>query len=251
MVDTEKNCRTVLFEAPGRKKRRSIQVKSVRRLLAVLLAGGVLLAGCSLPGKKDGAKSGAQSSAPSSSAASSKEEETFVFARGSWAGERFENQSLGVVFTLPAGWSAYTDEQIDAMMDSGADNLSDGQQQGYEQSKQQTIFDMVATAAEGLPAVQLAAEKMPVAALTEKNYLQILKKQLEAVAAPQYDTSADVFSLEVAQETFQVLPVTAEGVHQWYMVRQQGDYMVTIIATFAEGQEETMRQVLQQNFAAL
>ena len=133
MVDTEKSCRTVLFEAPGRKKRRSIQVKSVRRLLAVLLAGGVLLAGCSLPGKKDGAKSGAQSSAPSSSAASSKEEETFVFARGSWAGERFENQSLGVVFTLPAGWSAYTDEQIDAMMDSGADNLSDGQQQGYEQ----------------------------------------------------------------------------------------------------------------------
>jgi hypothetical protein len=168
----------------------------MKKFLICLLAFVMILAmvGCS----KDDNKGGA----------TPKDEE---FALGEVAGNKYESEFIGLGFTLPEGWSFYTDEEIKEMNNYVEDKAG---QDYLDLLKNATvIYDMAAASPAQTDNVVVTLEKKPNAQLNKLDLAQTLeasfnvsKSSLENMGYR--NLTHEVTTLTIDGETFHAMHVT-------------------------------------------
>ena len=161
--------------------------------------------------------------------------------RGAIEDKVYLNPSIGLSFTLPDGWDFADEETIAMMMGVGVELIAENGGVELDTDSIGTLYDMVAYNATTDSNAMVMIEKLSVPPESEpptsQAQLTALRDRLE---------ERDVFGFEfgrpftvwVAGEPFDTLPITVGGqeaqVRQYYLVRMQGRYMVTIIASLFE-----------------
>ena len=166
------------------------------------------------------------------------EEDAGVY-RGEITEDVYTNASIGLSFTLPGSeWRFADDETIAMMMGVEPEDISgDGWTYFYE-GEVAALYDMMAYNAETGSNTMVVIENLGLvpgaAPPTAGAHLEALRERLEEM---------DIFGFEFGQafqstingETFEVLPIDVEALErearQYYFVRIQGGYAVSIIAS--------------------
>ncbi len=199
--------------------------------IAVLLVMALLMCGCegnkgtdtALPSQTE------QTEAPPS-------EGNAAVDRGSWDGDVFTSKFASLRFTKPDGWTAVSEEELASLMGIAKDILDEENKWIIESAKLKVIFDMVARDEITGNNVIVQYENLlsnPVAAsMSGTEYLELLKKQMESL--DEMDYSFDVpYSAAIAEIDFTGIHASEAGLgyEQYFYVRKQESYMVTIIVS--------------------
>ena len=218
------------------------------RLVAMFVAAFTLLAGC-------GIFSPAQQPEPLAAMAQGTlevrllqfpEEESEEEYPGVYPGlideDIYTNESIGLSFTLPEGWSFADDEIIEMMMGAGVELVAENG--GYiDTADIVAIYDMIAFNAntdsnimvmiEALPLELEPGTELPDATV----HLEALQERLEEM-----DVFGFVFGrpfvTTLSGQDFDALPVTVDindtPTRQYYFVRIHNLHMITIVASLFE-----------------
>jgi hypothetical protein len=157
--------------------------------------------------------------------------------RGVWDANVYTNAFAKLMFTLPEGWAAATDEQIAALMGQAADILTDKQKWLAESAKLTTIYDMMAQDPVTASSVAVMFENLSVSGgtkLTEEEYLDLVTQQMAALETMNY-TFEEPYETTIGGAAYKTVQAYEETnkVTQFYMVRKQDQYMVILLITIA------------------
>lgn len=155
---------------------------------------------------------------------------------GTWTDNVYENEYAGLTFTMPEGWTALSDEEISEMMGVGTEIMKEsGLEFSEEMLELQSIYAMMAQNPTTGTNVSLMFENLALSAggtkLTETDYIDALKSQLEQVGIPY--TFGETTERTIGGNTYVVLEADATdyGAKQFYCVRKSGKYMIASIIT--------------------
>ena len=166
------------------------------------------------------------------------EEEPIVIYRGIIEEDVYLNSSIGLSFALPEGWSFADDETIAMMMGVGIELIAENGGFDLDTSNIDALYDMVAYNATTDSNTMVMIETLDVPPGTEpptaQGQLEALRERLEEMDVFGFEFGRP-FTVWIAGETFDTLPITVSlgeiQTQQYYLVRIQGGYMVTIIAS--------------------
>lgn len=165
--------------------------------------------------------------------------EPVEFSRGtiSYDGKTYTSDYLGITFTLPEGWSFFTDSQIAETMNVGEEiAFENGVAEANETIEQATIYDMMALSETGETNVLLMFENLSLiiggTSMTEMDYVNAISEQLSALGSIEYQV-AELTEKQLAGDTYTVLgfSIPAYGTYQEYYIRCVDDYMLALIFT--------------------
>lgn len=168
------------------------------------------------------------------------------YTKGVMTETGFESEYLNLKFTLPEGFVMATEEEINSMMDIGADAMGlDGTSVDY--TKLSTVYEMMAVGSTGVPNVSLAVEKLALSNMTVDQYLDALKSQLSNLSNVNYEFR-DITSVEIAGQEYKKLDMKVElnggTMLQSYILRKDNDRMVAFVTTNLEGNEEELNALM-------
>lgn len=217
-----------------------------RLVLAAALVCGIL-AGC---GKAQ------NNTPPSDSGNAAQEEETAqkpqksAYAPGERTETEYASEWIGLRYTLGGDMVMATDEEINSMMELGADELGqDNLLADY--AKITTVYEMMAVNTLNQSNIIICAEKLPFSATSEEQYLASVKKQVEQIYTDGTLTYSDGGQRDLGGLTFQEMGylVEHEGItlYQTYLVRKQDDRMYGIVLSYSD---EAMLDALLEGFTA-
>lgn len=183
-----------------------------------------------------------------------------VYTRGSWQDNVYTNTSLGFTLTMPDGWTAKSNEELMASVDSGYSALTDEQKKNYDSSKNKTVYDFIISNAVQNSTLQLTVENLSLtvgaSGMKAEEYAKSLKEQLEQITSMTYQVG-DPYTATLHGQEYFVLPTmveepTVEGEHfcQDYYIRKEGKLMTTFIATYLESNREDFKAFLEENLKA-
>ena len=154
----------------------------------------------------------------------------------------YTNESIGLSFTLPEGWSFADEETIEMMMGAGVELIAENGG-NLDTAGISAIYDMIAFNAgtDSNIMVMIEALSLDLEPGTELpaalDHLEALQEQLEEMDVFGF-VFGQPFVATVSGQDFDALPVTVEindtPTRQYYFVRIQGRHMVTIIASLFE-----------------
>ncbi|RDU24206.1 hypothetical protein [Anaerosacchariphilus polymeriproducens] len=181
---------------------------------------------------------------------------TLDYSQGAWKEENklYENKSLKMQFEVPEGWTSMSSEQMDQMLESGKQFLSDEQEKQYDSLEKALNHEFVIQ--KGYESVQFAVENLDLtvkkADMDEKTYIEALKKQLLSAQGVTYSYE-DTYKQKIGGKEFTVLPANVNNgaMYQIYALRNEGGYMIQIIATYNSGSEDAIKGILEKNFKEL
>lgn len=208
-------------------------------LLAALLCLG-MLAGCS---RRDTAEESSQSESSQPEI-----EEPKGYVRGVWEDGVFENEYIGLGFSLPEGWVAATEEEMLNSMSLGADLLSDQQRVKAAVARLTSVYDTTITNLAEQCSLSIMAENLTMSlggtSLDEQSYAELMARQLEETSLPY--TIGETAERTVAGEIYCLLPASVDNMPtaQWMLFRRVEDYMVTIVASFPDTAQESIEALL-------
>lgn len=210
----------------------------LRFAIAVILACGIL-AGC---GK---AQNGQQDSADAS-----QENQKSEYFPGERTETEYASEWIGLRYTLSSDMVMATDEEINSMMELGADTL-DQDNLLAEYAKITTVYEMMAINTLDQSNIIICAEKLPFSATTEEQYLASVKKQMEQIYTGSPITYGDGGQRELGGITFQEMGYLVEhegySLYQTYLVKKQDGRMYGIILSYTD---EAMLDTLLEGFTA-
>lgn len=167
---------------------------------------------------------------------------------GTWTENTYVNEFAKLNFTLPDGWVASTDEELSALMDSGAEALKES---GVKFSKKalelQTLYGMMAQNPENNSSVILMFENLAMSGsskMTVEEYMNTVKTQLES-AAPASVEFADSYEETIGENTYTVLKMDypeIPGLSQYYYITKADKYITALIVTATP--EETIENIM-------
>lgn len=122
------------------------------------------------------------------------------FVRGTVSGDVFTSEFAGLSFTLPEGWSFYSDEQLSELGGITADLLEgeDGDALSEAMESGQVIYDFFASSPDGLSTVNVTVEDLSAtgnSSIGESAYAGISKSRL----ADSFESMG--FSLKSSEKT--------------------------------------------------
>lgn len=148
----------------------------------------------------------------------------------------YESQWLGLRYTLAEDMVMTTDEEINALMDLGADvlELDESGKQIIDFAKVALVYEMMAVSTDGSRNIQIIAEKPALANMTAEQYIALMQTQLPSIL--EGVSLAEPTASELLGVTYQTLDYSMEitgglTLSCRYMLRKQGDRMVSIILT--------------------
>lgn len=157
-----------------------------------------------------------------------------TFHQGAWKEDRYTNESMGLTFPMPAGFSTMDKQKLRTF--SGGTTVAVGDEltvaDGYEDI---SLYDMGIFSSRGASLLLLAQDLSANTAtkqITTRAYADMLLTKLEN--APGYGfASGGIQEVTLAAEPYVMLSVTAQdgSVTQWYYLRRMGDHMVCIVLT--------------------
>ncbi len=171
-------------------------------------------------------------------------------ARGTWNEDVYSSEMSELQFTLPEGWVAATDEEIANLMGIAADSFDDKQKWALEAAKLTTVYDMMAQDPVTGNNVIVMFENLSMviggAKMSEEDYLEILKKQIENLDTMEY-TFSEPYDTTIGGVDY--LTVRADeatvGMSQYYMMHKQDKYMVVVVVTDADGSVDKVMSLFE------
>jgi hypothetical protein len=156
------------------------------------------------------------------------------YEKGSFDETSFESKYLNLRFTLPDGFVMATEEDINNMMNLGADVMGLNKKI-VDYASLTTVYEMMASAPSGLPNVIVGVEKLQLSNITLDQYFDALKTQLANLPEMNYEFSGDIASLEIAGQSYKQLTATLnmadQSITQRYIARKNDNRMVFFITT--------------------
>jgi hypothetical protein len=161
---------------------------------------------------------------------------------GSWSedGGTFTNEWSNIKFTLPEGWSAMTEDELNQLLAAGADILvNDGavSQAELDLSGLKTAYDFGVYTGLGMPNVMLTYENLSLTLgagnLDEQGYYDVLKEQILAVDSLGL-VETGVYDKTIGDEKYLVGSFEAlDGLYvQDYYIRKDGGVIIAFIVTY-------------------
>lgn len=216
--------------------------------LFILIALCMLMAGCSSNSAPEQTQSTSTTSTteettpPETTTPESTEEsaEEFVFTRGSVTDGVYSNESLGINITVPTGFVALSDEQLNSLVTTSADSKGiDNFQEAIDSQVVTYDFGMVDGSGNGSVLVgieNLALEGAEGLVNNESEYLAFVTANLSADPNAAY-TFSDVYEFDGLQDTWYAVDCIESNnqVNSIILVKYLGKYVATIIYNYTEG----------------
>lgn len=163
--------------------------------------------------------------------------DTVNYSMGSWNGNVYSNSFLGFKFTMPSGWTRYTNEQINELYQGVLTNNQDLFKLDTAELKkaieESSVFYVFAINPNTGSNIQIMSEK-PAVKVTTEQYLEAVKSGLQTVSNINY-TDLVVSKTTLGGITFNSLTATASlsgiSMKQGYYTIQIGDIFASIIVT--------------------
>ena len=155
------------------------------------------------------------------------------FSMGSWNGNVYTNDFLGLKFTLPEGWTRYSDEQIAAAMNLSNEKLND-QKSLVELAKLTVVNYMFVNNPTTGETIVVTTEKAHLDVTTEF-YLDNIKTQLEALTSVSYKVSG-ITKETIADREYHVLTaaLTSSGktvIQKYYCCRLDKHFLSIMVVS--------------------
>ena len=160
---------------------------------------------------------------------------TEEFARGSWDGNVYTNDSLNLTVTVPDGWKIATDEELAAIMGITIDSLTE---QGVSEEflKAQNTYEMMAQDPTNGSNVIVMAENLTVSvggtSYDEEAYSNVIINTLPEESGYEF---ADPKTVTIGGRDYYLLQCTAgEGnLGQDFLFTRIGNHMVSVILSYS------------------
>ena len=157
------------------------------------------------------------------------------YTAGTRTDTSYESTWLGLSYTLPSDMVMATDDEINTLMNIGADMLIEDEatgQQMIDYSKVTVVYEMMAVSIDGTRNVQVLAEVPMLANMTAEQYIALLEAQLPALVSGTELLGSS--SMELCGKTYQTLDYAVDigdgiPVYGRYLVIKQGDRMGSIV----------------------
>ncbi len=160
------------------------------------------------------------------------------YVKGTTTDDGWESEYWNLRFTAPEGIYMLSEEGLDALMGISEDiiqeNYSERQQQYLELT---TLYEMVATSAEGDANVAVSVEKLMVRGMTTEDYKKAAILHLKMLQNPVYEILEDNGTAELAGETFTMVNTVAKSEEDYlqdYYFRVEDNRALIIIITYRE-----------------
>ena len=159
---------------------------------------------------------------------------TEEFARGSWDGNVYTNDSLGLTVTIPAEWSVATDEELAMIMGIAVEAASQ-MQISEEMLRERVCYDMMAVDLHGNSSILITAVNMDLTTddtdYDEKAYAADLINQLQE----NNYTIGEEATTTIGGRDYYVLCTTSSenGINQDYFITKMGSRMVSIVIAYS------------------
>ena len=220
-------------------------MQRILRLILSMVFTCVILVGCGGTGNHSG---------DSASSDGQKQTEKKEYVPGERTETEYSSEWIGLRYTLNSDMVMATDEELNDMMELGAEALSDkdGKNLLAEYAKLTTVYEMMAVNVADQSNIIICAEKLTLSATTEEQYLAAVKKQMEDVYADFTVTYADVTSRELGGMTFSELGYVVDyggtPLYQTYLVKKMDNRMYGIVLSYSE---ESVLDTLLAGFSAM
>lgn len=159
---------------------------------------------------------------------------TEEFARGSWDGNVYTNDSIGLTVTVPAEWSVATDEELAMIMGIAVEAASQ-MQISEEMLRERVCYDMMAVDLHGSSSILITAVNMDLMTgdtdYDEKAYAADLINQLQE----NNYTIGEEATTSIGERDYYVLYTTSSenGINQDYFITKIGSRMVSIVIAYS------------------
>jgi hypothetical protein len=216
------------------------QKKKILCLIMVLI---IALIGCGKSESVSESKSESVSESKSESESANKSEseseseiksESEDFSLGSWNGYVFENSWLNMKFEVPEDWKIATQEEMSTILGAGAEAID---------IKGTSTEQLKAALKSGTTNAILSYENLAMTIggtkYTEMDYLDSVLKILLQQENLEYEFIENS-STEIANKTFETMTLSLYGgaLYQEYYCYKKDEFMVTLILTYAPGEED-------------
>lgn len=171
---------------------------------------------------------------------------------GSWNGNVYSNEFLGLSYTMPESWVYASDEELLGMINVilGSDIVSDRGKMIAELMKSNIVFGMVARSLSG-DIVQIMYQNLENQIgkdqITEERYVEGMAAQQDLLTEADGETKnfGETYWAQLGGEDYLVVPidVMTNGIEyrQWMYIRRVDDWMAAIGFTTLSGEDvETM-----------
>lgn len=212
--------------------------KILKNMLIIVLVLGmiVLLAGCDKEEQKVSENNEVKVQEQTNYTNEVEEKGKLEISMGEWKDNVYSNESIGMKFKLPSGWTYSSEEQIAQIMNIGKELLNDDQKLMAELSELKSVHYMMASDPNTASSVSVIGEKTLID-ISMDYYMNQLKQQLLAVETINYEvgeTSKEV----VAGKEYTTLQLTVpeyQMVQKYYVIKQD-NYFTAIIVTSTTGE---------------
>lgn len=192
-------------------------MNKVWRILLPAMLLCIILAGC---GGKGGNESGKE------------------YVPGDRSETEYSSEWAGLRYKLGSDMVMATDEELNNMMELGADALGDSAKMKAELAKLTSVYEMMAVNMNDQSNIIICTEKLSLSNMTEKQYLDAVKTQTEELYQDYSITYSDGGEREVCGLQFSEMGYVVDygGVtlHQTYLVRKIDNRMYGIILSYAD-----------------
>lgn len=145
------------------------------------------------------------------------------YTPGVWTDGVYTSEFLNLQFTLPEGWSAASQEELDALMQQAMDQSKEADPEtakGYENGKVKNAYELKADQENGEGMVVIMAQKMKISA---ENYLEKLSEQYADVASIN-----DLPGWTLGGKEYRGLKIEMDGKIQYIYAFYEEGYFTTI-----------------------
>ena len=205
----------------------------IKRLLCLLLALFMMLAVCACSNKHN--EENVRGTVSGSNQTNDNAENTNDFSIGETAGNKYQNDFIGISCTLPEEWDFYSDEEIRELNNFTEDYIDE---EYLEQIKNaQVIYDMFAQNTNDYSSININLEKLTNAQLSTLNIKSVLEAQIPTIESGYANMGytnidAEYHKCRVDGKEFDGVRITAEidGVDFYGQVItfRRGNYLANI-----------------------
>lgn len=146
---------------------------------------------------------------------------------GSWDGNTYKNEFLGVTYNKPEDWTRYTDEQIKDVMDLGSE-LTDSSSFSKKLAELTSVTYMMSSAADGSNVILMSERNLT--NVSGETYAGKLKSQLESLDSLSYQLS-DIKTETIDGKEFVTLEASVQNIKQKYYIYKLDKHLVSLIVT--------------------
>lgn len=167
------------------------------------------------------------------------EESVEEYVPGERSETSYTSTALGLQFILPENMVMASDDEINQMMQISADMMYEDPDTGemiLDYSKLNTVYEMMAIDVTNGSNVIVMSEKLPLAAMTEEQYIAAMEQQMTQTTVDIDFGEPESYTLGTTEFTRLSYSVAANGaqMNQVMLLKKSGDRMYAITVSYPD-----------------